>query len=178
MSIILESITEWLETGLQFEKVNWLCIVTIVAFWSTVWNVITIRRGLSASSWPTAPGVIETSRIASHDDAEYGTMYSPKINYHYTVNKKRYRGSRLQFGRGEVSTSWRSGADRIIAKYPEGRHVNVHFHPARPRVSTLKTGVHGSAWIALLICVGLSGVMTFLCLKELMISLTIPLGTG
>ncbi|MDB4358639.1 DUF3592 domain-containing protein [Verrucomicrobiales bacterium] len=116
MSIIFESIKEWLEIELQFVKVNWLFIATIAAFWSTVWNVITIRRGLSASSWPTAPGVIETSHIASHDDAKYGTMYSPKINYHCTVNKKRYRGSRLQFGRGEVFTSLRSGADRIIAK--------------------------------------------------------------
>ena len=178
MSFILESIANGWEVGLQFVKSNWLWIVSIIVFWSTISNVLSIIRGINSSSWPTARGVIDKSHVSSHHDDEHGTMYSASIAYHYTVGGKRYRSSTIQFGREGLSKSWSGGENRIVENYPEGRKVAVHYQPSRPRISTLKTGVNLSAWIMAPICVALSGLMLFLCLRELILHLTVPLGTG
>lgn len=79
VSIILESVTEWLEIGLQFVKANWLWIVSFVVFWSTISTLRSIMRGFNSSSWPTALGVIEKSRVSSHVDGEHGIMHSASI---------------------------------------------------------------------------------------------------
>ncbi len=178
VSIFPETAIEWLETGLRFAEANWIWILTLLAFSCTIWNLRTIRRGLSSSSWPTAPGVIERSRVDSGYDTDHGTMYSASIAYHYTIDGKRYRGSTIQFGRKGLSVSWSSVENRLIETYPEGRCVDVHYKPSRPKVSTLKTGVNGSAWFALLICLALSGGLGFICARELLLQFTVPLGAG
>lgn len=174
MSIDAETLARWAEWGIQFAKTHWLWLVSIVVFWITLNQIRMMRRGLSSKSWPTAPGIIEKSRVSSHCD-EDGTMYSACIAYHYTVEGKRYRGSTIQFGREGLSTSSFEGESRIIADYPEGRYVDVHYDPSKPKVSTLKTGLNGCGWIALLLCTLASGGVLFFCVKGLPLQVTVPL---
>ncbi len=50
---------------------------------------------------------------------------------------------------GHVDTSDIADARRIVAHYPKGKDVMVHYDPDRPERSVLETGVGPGAWIPL-----------------------------
>src|SRR5258708_5040685 len=51
-------------------------------------------RVIFAQSWPTAPGVVIGSTIASSHSSEGGTSYRPVISYQYQVGERTYQNNR------------------------------------------------------------------------------------
>jgi len=82
------------------------------------------------------------------------------IVYRYRVDGKAYEGQRIAFaGRAKKLNDIKA----LLATYPKGRKVQVHYLPDNPKVATLETHVswHGSKFIAgglLLLCLGLIGL--------------------
>lgn len=102
-------------------------------------------RADSSKGWPTAEGVIVSSVVGT-DYSSDGTTYRPEVRFTYAVDGKEYRGNRVQFG-GDVWTSWRSSADDVVGRYPEGRRVEVAYAAKDPSESVLEPGIAAKTWL-------------------------------
>jgi hypothetical protein len=68
------------------------------------------------------------------------------LAYEYEVGEERYKGTRYRFG---WPTGWSKGdVKSIVAKYPAGKRVPVHYDPYDPSVSTLRPGL---AWFGFIV---------------------------
>jgi Protein of unknown function (DUF3592) len=105
-----------------------------------VWN---LYRGVRCESWPTAEGTVDRAEMTYHSSKNGGT-YSADISYHYQAAGAYYSGKRLAFGAMSSSSSY---AQNILARYPVGTKVQVHYSPDDPELAVLETGVHGGVWI-------------------------------
>ena len=99
------------------------------------------ERALGAASltWPTAPGTIKSSYVATHD-ADGIEKYVGKVNYDYTVRGKTYVGDCLRFG---AYAGARQKAQQDVDKFPMGARVEVRYAPHQPQTSTLEPGIAG-----------------------------------
>ncbi|NOZ22599.1 MAG: DUF3592 domain-containing protein [Planctomycetes bacterium] len=61
--------------------------------------------------------------------------YRPIIEYQYTVQGKTYHGER--YDRARISSSSRSYAMNVLAKYPKGSVCKVYYDPDAPESSVL-----------------------------------------
>ena len=105
--------------------------VLVVAF---IVKLVEVRR---ARSWSVAKGRILSSEatteiVSSGNDA--GTVRKvPAIRYEFSVGEKRYVGERVSLAERipdeEVAA--------LVARYPEGRYVDVYYDPASPASSVL-----------------------------------------
>ncbi len=111
----------------------------------------------SAARWPTAQGTVLSSRaeprrtLSSAGGSGSGqavTVWSPLVEYSYSVGERAYHGSRIAFG-PEVSGG-RELADAAVARYPAGAAVTVHYDPSNPSHATLETNL-SFRWLALLL---------------------------
>lgn len=118
-----------------------------------IWRV----RALGAASltWPTAPGTIKSSHVATHD-ADGIEKYVAKVTYDYTVRGKTYVGDRLRFG-GYAGD--RPKAQRDVDKYPVGGPVGVRYAPQQPQTSTLEPGVASMSAGGLAIAAGGAAIL-------------------
>ena len=71
----------------------------------------------------------------------YGSS-APDIRYTYSVDTRRFNGSRLEVVTYSSNTSYASDA---VAEFREGSDVPVYFDPARPESSVLRSGAN---WVA------------------------------
>ena len=104
-----------------------------------------IARGLRSLAWPTVIGEVTDS------DVEFfrgrgSVLYTPRIRYSYQVGGRAYDGNRVVFGYPDYHT--RRGADSVIAAYPVGGTVRVHYDPSDPGSAVLRPGVGIRTWIA------------------------------
>ena len=106
-----------------------------------VWN---LYRGLRCESWPTADGVVDRAKMKFHSSSKGGVTYSADVSYHYQTAGTYHTGARLAFGTMSSSASY---AQDILARYPVGAKVQVHYSPDDPELAVLETGVHGGVWI-------------------------------
>lgn len=111
----------------------------------SVWHLI---LALEARSWPTAQGVMLSSKLAEEHDGE-DVMYHARVSYRFTANGRELIGDRAYFG-GFDRTTWSVFARNIVAKYPPGALVTVHYDPDRPEQAVLEPGVSG-ALVAILV---------------------------
>jgi hypothetical protein len=114
-----------------------------LSYWG--WTILQDAR--ASMSWPTAEGVIGRSEVTESSDSEGGTSYSPEVTYTYQANGLLQEGERIKFG--ENSYSSRRRAEEIIAQYPVGTRVTVHYDPEQPDHSVLEPGVTGGSYIVL-----------------------------
>lgn len=88
-------------------------------------------------AWPTAEGEITSSRVkysAPLDDPDYSHAYQPMIHYSYAVAGVPYTGT--AFADDEM---WREAeAQDMVARYPQGSEVGIHYDPDTPRFSLLE----------------------------------------
>jgi hypothetical protein len=110
------------------------------------------QRALGAASltWPTAPGTVKSSRVATHD-ADGIETFVAKVAYDYTVRGKTYAGDRLRFA---VYAGARQKAQQDVDKYPVGTRVEVRYAPRQPQTSTLEPGIAGVNGAGLAIAAG------------------------
>ncbi len=92
--------------------------------------------GTSSRTWPTAPGTIRSSKVATHD-ADGIEMYVAQVTYDYTVRGKTYVGDRLRF---DGFAGSQEKAQQDADKYRVGMRVEVHYAPRQPQTSTLEPG--------------------------------------
>jgi hypothetical protein len=104
-----------------------------------------MQKAEASEGWPTVTGVVTHSEVARDHDPD-GTMYSPDVEYEYTVDGEDYVGNTITVG-AKVSTNVASGAQKKVNEYPEGREVEVHYDPDEPAESCLEPGVKASASI-------------------------------
>jgi hypothetical protein len=98
----------------------------------------------AAAAWPTVPGVIVGSMVAdilplwtifAAANPSQSHYYEPRVRYRYTVGRE-FEGSRIRFG--SVACRTGSHARELVAPYPEGAPVTVHYDPADPAESVLE----------------------------------------
>jgi uncharacterized protein DUF3592 len=78
--------------------VGMLLTAGLVLLGAGAWLVWRLRAlGIASLTWPTAPGTIKSSHVATRD-ADGIEMYVAKLTYDYTVRGKTYAGDCLRFG--------------------------------------------------------------------------------
>lgn len=106
-----------------------------------------LDRAKASEAWPTVPGVVTHSEVASHT-SDGKRMYRPDVRYDYEVDGRRYEGSTVWFG-GDYSSSSSGGARKVVARYPPGREVAVSYDPEAPYESVLEPGAVFSSYAVL-----------------------------
>lgn len=92
-------------------------------------------RGINALQWSEITGKIDSF------DAQFvmlgrDTAWTPKLQYHYTVNGVDYTSERLSFQPPIGLPGFESG--QLREKYNVGKEVKVFYDPKNPRQSTLE----------------------------------------
>jgi Protein of unknown function (DUF3592) len=105
----------------------------------------------ASQSWPTAPGTILSSAIQQSQGPNNAINYSASVRYAYDVAGIDYTGNQVGFV--EASSSDSSAANSIVARYPAGQAVEVHYDAANPQNAVLETG-SSSDFLALFIVGG------------------------
>ena len=105
-------------------------------------NVLSAKR---SSAWPAASGVIRQSAVVRHSGTHGKSTYNAKVIYDFTVHGKKYSGSTVAFG--DYGSSGSGHARGIVAKYPEGKTVTVHYRPDAPATCVLEPGIHAQAYL-------------------------------
>jgi hypothetical protein len=143
-------IIDWLQPYFpQGALVQGVLFCTAAGLLMTLFLVSDRRTAMTAARWPTTTGTILSSIAESHRTLVPGgrgqtaILWSPVVEYNYRVQGRDYHGSRLAFG-GDVSGP-RHVAEAIVARYPAGREVSVHFDPANPSFAVLEARV-AFAW--------------------------------
>jgi hypothetical protein len=107
----------------------------------TTYGVILAKRAARSRGWPSVRGrvvrslVREETELVRHPD-EPPTMYHPQVRYEYVVDGREYAATRIALM--DRAASWRSYADRVIARYPYGREITVYYDPDDPRQAVLE----------------------------------------
>ena len=109
-----------------------------------------------SSGWPTEIGVVTVSEVSTYNETrtyserespnsertvnrtETVTMHKPNIVYSYTLHGVRYENDRLSFFDGASENT--ALADSILALYPVGKEVTVHYNPDDPGDAVLEPG--------------------------------------
>jgi hypothetical protein len=107
--------------------------VCMLIFAGLVYNLLRLRGALEASkAWISTTGEIIASEVKlpqSHvsDDQDDAVAV---LRYRYSVGSQSYESDRIKIG-GQTSMT-RMLADALVAKYPNGAHVDVYYDPQRP----------------------------------------------
>jgi hypothetical protein len=84
--------------------------------------------------WSSVPGKMLTSKVVYKSGANRYT--SPAVTYAYEVAGKAYQGETIL--PGWIKGSGPKVAQRIVARYPKGAQVTVHYDPADPSKACLE----------------------------------------
>jgi hypothetical protein len=96
-----------------------------------------------SQNWPGVEGRIISSTIVEEvhwsgkDNRTRSVIYIPEVKYTYTISSQVFTSHRIGFG---GSDGPKSDAQKIIARYPVGKNVIVHYSPKDPQKSVLETG--------------------------------------
>jgi hypothetical protein len=88
------------EVGYLFAFMGIFCLPGFVALG---YGLLSARRSMLASTWPTARGVIAKVNLEqSSGGGDGSTVYGVRMRYRYTVDGVAYEGSRIAFGYGSL----------------------------------------------------------------------------
>lgn len=107
-----------------------------------LWRIARLRRSIAAAAaWPSVEGKViaaslrESQRyVPSSGNINY---YLADIAYEYTVEGRVIRSARYSLG-GPRQFHRRSRAQRLLARFPVGTEVSVHYDPAHPDAGVLE----------------------------------------
>jgi hypothetical protein len=113
------------------------------------------RISRRAAGWPSVQGTVlssTTERVEKRQDGRTSILYAPVVEYGYRVHEVDYVSRQIKLGVG-VSGS-QAYAEKIAARYPLGRQVDVHYEPANPSNAALEnpTGMHWLLLVVALAC--------------------------
>ena len=96
-----------------------------------VWRVRRLKRAVEvAKRWPTASGRVVGTQIEVRSFSR-GISYGAIIAYEYDIAGVRYRSHRYSLS-GPHYFSFAGRAKRLLARFPAGTPVTVHYDPAKP----------------------------------------------
>lgn len=98
------------------------------ALWSS-WK--TIQRAKASSAWPGVTGTITAA-----ERKKVLLRSQPRVTYSYAVNGKSFTGQRISFATAMPPKE----TDAILARYPVGQTVPVHYAPENPAEAVLEPG--------------------------------------
>ena len=129
----------------------------------SIWGWSVLQNARVSESWPATDGEILSS-VVREDTDEDGTSYFGDVTYRYFVADVAYTSDNVSFGQygGE-----RDHAEEIVARYPAGSGVTVHYDPADPETAVLEPGVTWSSYFMLAM-----GVV-FTCIPLIVLPLTL-----
>ena len=132
--------------------------VALIGGIGALWSGLAHRKArasvAAAKRWREAPGKVIATHV-EHRDASSGSAhyayYVPTIRYAYVVNGREQEGERLRFGMPSARS--RRAAEAMLAPYPAGAEIKVHYDPDRPDQSVLEPGKMGSnLLVAAILC--------------------------
>jgi hypothetical protein len=101
------------------------------------WRIGRLKRAVAAArAWPTVPGRVVGSRIEMRSIAlprgGRGVSYGAIVEYEYQTGGWQYRSTRYSLS-GPRYFSFERRAKRLLARFPAGAAVTVHYDVAEPR---------------------------------------------
>ncbi|MFI5014980.1 MAG: DUF3592 domain-containing protein [Hyphomicrobiales bacterium] len=107
-----------------------------------------VGEARASRSWPTIAATVLSGQVTekTNFDAETGssTVYVPNLRYSYEVGGKSFEGHRLRLGEVEMS---KKGALAVLARYPVGSRIEVHYDPAEPSSATIEAKGAGIGYL-------------------------------
>ena len=123
------------------------------------------RLGLASSDWPSVPGTVVRSEVGESHGTIKGTVsgeqtevteaYYPIVAVRYVVGDTVYRTERIAYRSLEAHVGDRSEVLAVLAGYPVGGEIPVHYDPQAPQRGVLEPGAAFGAFGASLV-IGLS----------------------
>jgi hypothetical protein len=114
-----------------------------------------IRESFEARNWLSVDAIVTESdaRWVKHRLPVRKSMwtYELHLRYVYTVNGRKYVGTRASFSAWRPNENFNPFSSTIAADFPVGTHVVAHYDPAAPSRSVLLAPARPSAWVALLL---------------------------
>lgn len=115
-----------------------------MVFVGAAWQVENWRgRRLKQDSayWPTTKGEVVWSDIVVEtgpdETGKTATRYGAAIRYRYLLGGRKFESTRITWRDGQKTT--RAAAQRkLLARYPVGRAVTVHYDPRQPAMAVLQ----------------------------------------
>lgn len=136
-------------------------------------------QSLASVSWPTTEGRITRSELV-RTVSDGKAMFTSDVGYTYDLDGRSLEGERVWFGDGYRSSNV-SEFRRVVAEYPVGRQVRVHYDPLAPENSVLEPGATWSGsllYFAGLGTLALGGILVLSCLLPLVIALALAVPSG
>jgi Protein of unknown function (DUF3592) len=93
------------------------------------------RQGLRATAskrWPVSPGTVVASALQKSPDGRW--RYRAAVQYRYRAGGKEYQSDRIFWGGNEGRQKHMAS---VIAAYPQGAKVSVHYDPQNPAEAVL-----------------------------------------
>ena len=115
------------------------------------------KKGYESKSWPTAEGKIlsteiearkSTSRDSRTRRERTTTSYHGVVKYEYLVSGQTHQSDRISYKSYGGS---QEHAKMVVAAYPVGSPVTVHYNPGKPAESVLEPGVGWASFMGPLI---------------------------
>jgi hypothetical protein len=106
----------------------WLSGILLVS-----WQLRELRKYAAIEEWPSVTGVVLSAQVIGE------RAFRPNIVYQYVVGQQTFKDSTDldQPGFGGRNNK-RNAAETIVAAYPVGRELPVHYDPSHPEISLLR----------------------------------------
>ncbi|OLS21273.1 MAG: hypothetical protein HeimC3_36530 [Candidatus Heimdallarchaeota archaeon LC_3] len=158
---------------LDIQTIAPLALIVLSAL-SLLWYIKSTREIRDSETWPVVEGTITKSevratlRMGDVNEEEGPVRYELILWYLYVVDNKEYKSHRVKIGGVQArETTFRWGRlwgstttyDDVVAKYPEGKTIDVHYNSNKPQQSVLELG--GNVLILLIVALFFFG-MAFL----------------
>jgi hypothetical protein len=109
-----------------------LSLIAIILFPFAIWHLWkNIQMAKASTSWPGIDGIVtasERKRIA--------LRMQPYVTYSYAVNGVNFTSNRVSF----AAAIPKKEIDNVLARYPAGQAVTVHYQPDNPVQAVLEPG--------------------------------------
>src|SRR4051794_12497911 len=128
-------------------------IYAMIPIGITVMMVRKYREARRARLWSSTDGKVLVSTVVArrkspgdpgYADTDTEITNEPRVEYEYRVDKKKYRGHKIDLG--EKTSSYE--LEKILDRYPVGAAVTVYYDPADPNRAVLDREFPWWMWAA------------------------------
>ncbi len=113
------------------------------------------RNSKQAANWPSVRGKIVRSKVEEYQerdsDGRLRTNYRPAVEFSYPVHGRDYHGNQIKVGL--TVSAGKAYAEKVIAKYPAGSEIEVHYDPNDPSTAALENPT-GMTWVVAVAALG------------------------
>jgi hypothetical protein len=123
----------------MMEAVAAVVICLLLGLGLLAYSVALWQRGRQSRRWPNVQGRMLTSQLHLVEWDE-GAAIWPEIEYEYCVKQRTFRSQSVALGH-LLSLILPGEAERLVAHYPAGAAVTVHYNPDNPQEAILEQGL-------------------------------------